>query len=166
MLFLKKTSGYKVENDALMNWILEKGSLQMSRKFHTWRIVSGLDMSKWSNWSDLHEIFQGWGETSWVFKWEYCAINWNLYIFRLSLKLSLLHPLPTKTFMYTECTDKGLEGRFVCVCVQACTFSEYLDSIALVHLNQMMNQNYLKMWPSTPPISNTVKIKGIDPWSS
>lgn len=65
--------------------------------------------------------------------------------------------------MYTECTDKGLEGRFVRVCVQACTFSEYLDSIALVHLNQMMNQNYLKMWPSTPPISNTVKIKGIDP---
>ena len=45
-----------------------------------------------------------------------------------------------------------LEGRYLCVCVQVCT---HLDSVALVCLNQMMNQNNFKRWPGILPISKS-----------
>lgn len=36
--------------------------------------------------------------------------------------------------------------------------------MALLHLNSMMSQNSLKMWPRPTPILSTVKIKGIGFW--
>ena len=81
------------------------------------------------------------------------------------MKIPLLHSLPTNNFMYIECIENRLDSRYLCVCVcvcvcvsvfvQVCTFPQCLKSVALVHLNEMMNQNYLKRWPGTLPISKS-----------
>ena len=68
-------------------------------------------------------------------------------------------------YVYRMYREQVRQQIFVCVCVcvcvcvsvfvQVCTFPQCLESVALVHLNQMMNQNCLKRWPGTLPISKS-----------